>query len=86
MQKLKQFASRELKITPEQVQIFTPTPSTFSSLMYYTGQNPGTGEHLFVEKSTPGKERQKRTITGGRPTSRTTMHRKKSGGYKRKGR
>ena len=31
MQKLKGFAGRTLRINPEQVQIFTPTPSTYSS-------------------------------------------------------
>ena len=37
MRELKRFVSRKLEINPEQVQIFTPTPSTYSSLMYYTG-------------------------------------------------
>jgi len=32
MQQLKSFALRELKILPRQVQIFTPTPSTFSGV------------------------------------------------------
>ncbi|PIY33498.1 MAG: YgiQ family radical SAM protein, partial [Candidatus Infernicultor aquiphilus] len=36
MQRLKKFTSQELKINPEQVQIFTPLPSTYSTLMYYT--------------------------------------------------
>ena len=59
MQALKQFASRHLKIRPEQVQIFTPTPSTYSSLMYYTEMDPFTGAGLFVEKDPVKKERQK---------------------------
>ncbi len=59
MQALKRFASRHLKINPEQVQIFTPTPSTYSSLMYYTEMNPFTGENLFVEKDLAKKQRQK---------------------------
>ena len=40
MMDLKIFASEELKISPEQVQIFTPTPSTYSTLMYYTEITP----------------------------------------------
>ena len=40
MQALKNFASRELHISPEQVQIFTPLPSTYSALMYYTEKGP----------------------------------------------
>ncbi len=39
--------------------IFTPTPSTYSTLMYYTELNPFTGEKLFVEKDMGKKERQK---------------------------
>ena len=50
---------RELKIKPEQVQIFTPTPSTYSSVMYYTGLDPFTLDTIFVEKDNGKKERQK---------------------------
>jgi uncharacterized radical SAM protein YgiQ len=59
MRALKQFASRQLKINPRQVQIFTPTPSTYSSLMYYTEIDPFTGEKLFVEKDPKKKSGQK---------------------------
>jgi len=62
MVQLRAFASRELKINPEQVQVFTPTPSTYSSLMYYTELDPFTGEPLFVEKDLARKERQKRIM------------------------
>jgi uncharacterized radical SAM protein YgiQ len=61
---LKRFVSKELKITPEQVQIFTPTPSTYSTLMYHTEMNPWTGEKIFVEKNIGGKVKQKKVITG----------------------
>jgi uncharacterized radical SAM protein YgiQ len=64
MKKLKRFASQELKITPEQVQVFTPLPSTYSSLMYYTGADPFSGKSVFVEKDAGNKERQKWIITG----------------------
>jgi uncharacterized radical SAM protein YgiQ len=59
MRALKRYASRHLKINPRQVQIFTPTPSTYSSLMYYTEMDPFTGEPLFVEKDLVKKARQK---------------------------
>lgn len=62
MLKLKQFASRELNISPEQVQIFTPSPSTYSSLMYYTGLDPFTLQPLFVEKDPRRRERQKQIV------------------------
>lgn len=59
---LKIFASEELRISPEQVQIFTPTPSTYSTLMYYTEINPFTNKKIFVEKDNGKKERQKTII------------------------
>ncbi len=59
MVKLKEFASQNLHASPEQVQIFTPTPSTYASVMYYTEIDPFTREKLFVEKDNFKKERQK---------------------------
>ena len=59
MKDLKRFTTRKLKINPEQVQIFTPTPSTYSSLMYYTELDPFTRKPIFVEKEPHKKERQK---------------------------
>ncbi|NMC59877.1 MAG: YgiQ family radical SAM protein, partial [Candidatus Methanofastidiosa archaeon] len=64
MRALKAFTSRELHISPEQVQIFTPLPSTYSALMYYTETDPFTGEKLFVEKDMGKKEKQKRIVVG----------------------
>jgi len=63
MGKLQNFTAKNLKINPEQVQIFLPAPSTYSSLMYYTGIEPFTGKSVFVEKELPKKEFQKRIIT-----------------------
>ncbi len=63
MKKLKEFTSSELKLNPEQVQIFTPTPSTYATLMYYTETNPFTGEKLYVEKEPFKKEKQKKILT-----------------------
>lgn len=62
MKKLKEFAETELHMIPEQMQIFTPTPSTYSTLMYYTGQDPFTGENVFVEKDIRRKGAQKEII------------------------
>ena len=62
MKKLKQFAIKELKVIPEQLQIFTPTPSTYSTLMYYTGQDPALCENVFVEKEINKKAAQKEII------------------------
>jgi len=62
MQNLKSFTSQKLKIHPEQVQIFTPTPSTYSSLMYYTEMDPFTRRPIHVEKEAHKKERQKNIL------------------------
>ena len=59
---LKRFASQKLHVNPEQVQIFTPTPSTYASVMYYTEIDPFTKQPLFVEKDTRRKERQKEIV------------------------
>jgi uncharacterized radical SAM protein YgiQ len=64
MHALKRFASQKLGVLPEQVQVFTPTPSTYASLMYYTEKDPFTGEALYVEKNPAEKQRQKEVITG----------------------
>ncbi|MEA3498570.1 MAG: DUF3362 domain-containing protein, partial [Campylobacterota bacterium] len=48
---------------PEQVQVFTPTPSTYSTLMYYTELDPWTREKIFVEKDPMKKQKQKDVVT-----------------------
>ncbi|HQL81301.1 MAG TPA: YgiQ family radical SAM protein, partial [Spirochaetota bacterium] len=64
MRALAQFTRKELHLAPEQVQIFTPLPSTWSTVMYYTGIDPFTGEYIFVERDMREKEKQKRALTG----------------------
>ncbi|HPC46808.1 MAG TPA: YgiQ family radical SAM protein [Deltaproteobacteria bacterium] len=66
MSALRAYALRHLGLVPEQVQIFTPTPSTWSTLMYRTGRDPFTGETIFVEKSLKGKRHQKDILTARR--------------------
>jgi len=55
----KSFAGRELKTNLRQVQIFTPLPSTYSTLMYFTEIDPFSGKKIFVEKKMDRKQRQK---------------------------
>ncbi|MDD3462867.1 MAG: YgiQ family radical SAM protein [Sulfurospirillaceae bacterium] len=62
MLNLKDFATNVLRMSPEQAQVFTPTPSTYSTLMYYTELDPKTRKPLFVEKDTLKKERQKQIV------------------------
>ncbi len=77
MHALKHFASRHLGILPEQVQVFTPTPSTYASVMYFTEKDPFTGEKLFVEKNPAGKQHQKEIITGRKKDSTPSRYAKK---------
>lgn len=62
METLHRFAARELAIRPEQVQLFTPAPSTLSTLMYHTKRDPFSGRALFVEQTAAGRERQKKIL------------------------
>ncbi len=62
MRALRGFALKTLKSLPEQVQIFTPSPSTWSTLMYHTGVDPFSGRRIFVEKDRARKERQKEVL------------------------
>ncbi|MFA5859847.1 MAG: YgiQ family radical SAM protein [Elusimicrobiota bacterium] len=63
MERLRVFIDEYLKITPEQVQIYTPLPSTWSAVMYYTGIDPFTDERLIVEYDNKKKQRQKDIVT-----------------------
>lgn len=63
MMELKRFSRRHLRLKPEQVQVFTPGPSTYSTLMFYTGVNPFNGEEIFVEREMGRMEKQKKSIT-----------------------
>ena len=76
MRRLAGFTHNQLKLYPEQVQIFTPTPSTFSTLMYYTGRDPFSGRPVFVEKSPRGKTAQKSLLLKKeRPGSKKAIRR-----------
>ncbi len=48
-----------LHFSLEQVQDLTPTPMTLSSVMFYTGEDPYSGEALYVARSQDDKRRQK---------------------------
>lgn len=54
-QELAKFA-KQLK-NAELVQIFTPTPMTVSTCMYYTGLNPKTLEKVYVPYSFAEKKK-----------------------------
>ena len=54
----------------EQVQDLTPTPMTLSSVMFYTGENPYTGESIYVARSQDDKRRQKSYFFKDKPSAR----------------
>ena len=59
MRALSQKVLGKLHFTLEQVQDLTPTPMTLSSVMFYTGENPYTGEKVYVARSQDDKRKQK---------------------------
>lgn len=48
--------------SPDSIQVFTPTPMTVSTCMYYTGMDPKTKKSIHVPYTYSEKKRQKRTI------------------------
>lgn len=79
MRALKDFVSEELKVNPRQVQVFTPSPSTYSALMYWTGRDPFSGERIYVERGYKGRNRQKSLLVSD-SAKKKTSHSSKAGG------
>ncbi len=79
MKDLKAFANKDLKLNPEQVQVFTPTPSTYSTLMYYTEVDPWTLKKIYVEKDPQKKQQQKDIVTDKRKNSYNKKYSKAEG-------
>jgi uncharacterized radical SAM protein YgiQ len=84
MLRLRRFTRDQLQAAPEQVQIFTPTPSTYGALMYYTARDPFDGTPLFVEKNNAKKLQQKKSILPSRSHSRSAPRRRSSRKKKKK--
>ena len=53
---------RDMGYNPEQVQDFYPTPSTLSTVMYYTGFDPRTMEKVYVPTDPHEKAMQRALI------------------------
>jgi uncharacterized radical SAM protein YgiQ len=58
---LKNFINKEFEFSPEQIQVFTPTPSTYSTLYYYTEEDADSNK-IFVEKSLKKKAEAKESL------------------------
>ena len=60
---------RDLGYMPEQVQDFYPTPSTVSTVMYYTGIDPQTGKSVYVCRNPHEKAMQRALIQYRNPAN-----------------
>lgn len=56
------FETKKMNYKLEQVQDFTPTPMTLSTVIYYTGINPYTKEKIYTAKTKNEKDYQKKFI------------------------
>ena len=64
MKEAKELAAEIKKLrNTEKVQVFTPTPMTVSTCMYYTGFNPKTKKKVYVPYTYSEKKEQKRVIS-----------------------
>lgn len=61
---------KSLKMRPEQVQDFYPTPGTISTCMFYTGLDPYTMEKVYVPRSAEEKAMQRALLQYFRPDNR----------------
>lgn len=58
---------RDIGYMPEQVQDYYPTPSTVSTVMYYTGIDPISGENIYVCRNPHEKAMQRALIQYKKP-------------------
>ena len=65
---------RDLGYMPEQVQDFYPTPSTLSTVMYYTGLDPRTMEPVYVPTNPHEKAMQRALIQYRNPKNYALVH------------
>ncbi len=65
---------RDMGYMPEQVQDFYPTPSTISTVMYYTGLDPRTMEPVYVAKDPHEKAMQRALIQYRDPKNYNLVH------------
>ena len=65
---------RDMGYMPEQVQDFYPTPSTISTVMYYTGLDPRTMQPVYVAKDPHEKAMQRALIQYRDPKNYALVH------------
>ncbi len=62
MERLGAFSRKTLGFRPQQIQVFTPTPSSLATLMYHTERSTENGASIFVEKHNNKKNGQKHAV------------------------
>lgn len=72
MSELSSFCRGTLGISPEQVQVFTPTPSTYSTAMWWCGCDEN-GRSVRIERSIQGRQRQKDAVVARRRDGRRSV-------------
>ncbi len=65
---------RDLGYMPQQVQDFYPTPSTLSTVMYYTGIDPRDGSNVYVCRNSREKMMQRALIQYRDPANYDLVH------------
>ena len=65
---------RDMGYMPEQVQDFYPTPSTISTVMYYTGLDPRTMQPVYVARDPHEKAMQRALIQYKDPKNYALVH------------
>ena len=65
---------RDMGYMPEQVQDFYPTPSTISTVMYYTGLDPRTMQPVYVARDPHEKAMQRALIQYRDPKNYALVH------------
>jgi uncharacterized radical SAM protein YgiQ len=64
---------RDINHQPEQVQDFIPTPSSYSTAMYYSGVDPETGKEVFVTRNPHHKAMQRALMQFKNPRNKTLV-------------
>ena len=65
---------RDISHQPEQVQDFYPTPSTLSTVMYYTGLDPRTMQPVYVPRDVREKAMQRALMQYKDPKNYKLVH------------
>ena len=66
--------TKQIGLAPEQVQDFYPTPGTASTVMYYTGIDPFTGNSVYTATDYREKQLQRALLQWRKPENRRMIY------------